>query len=78
VHFKNEKVDFIWNATVELIFVMKLKVTGVKLKDTITGEFGCLLLMEFSSMSVIFGAPPELSKEPNIFPPPPGKIRYHR
>lgn len=37
--FKNEKVDFIWNATVETIFGDDMKVTGVKLKDTITGEF---------------------------------------
>ena len=37
--FKNEKVDFIWNATVETIFGDDMKVTGIKLKDTITGEF---------------------------------------
>lgn len=37
--FKNEKVDFIWNATVETIFGDDMKVTGLKLKDTQTGEF---------------------------------------
>ncbi|WP_414839671.1 thioredoxin-disulfide reductase [Carnobacterium sp. TMP28] len=37
--FKNEKIDFIWNATVETIFGDDMKVTGVKLKDTLTGEF---------------------------------------
>lgn len=37
--FKNEKVDFIWNATVETIFGDDMKVTGIKLRDTITGEF---------------------------------------
>ena len=36
--FKNEKVDFIWNATVETIFGDDMKVTGLKLKDTQTGE----------------------------------------
>ncbi|MCA9764903.1 MAG: thioredoxin-disulfide reductase [Carnobacterium sp.] len=36
--FKNEKIDFIWNATVETIFGDDMKVTGVKLKDTLTGE----------------------------------------
>jgi thioredoxin reductase (NADPH) len=37
--FKNEKIDFIWNATVETIFGDDMKVTGIKLKDTLTGEF---------------------------------------
>lgn len=37
--FKNEKVDFIWNATAETIFGDDMKVTGLKLKDTKTGEF---------------------------------------
>ncbi|SEK86495.1 thioredoxin reductase (NADPH) [Carnobacterium iners] len=37
--FKNKKIDFIWNATVETIFGDDMKVTGVKLKDTLTGEF---------------------------------------
>ncbi|MGX7395120.1 MULTISPECIES: thioredoxin-disulfide reductase [Carnobacterium] len=36
--FKNEKVDFIWNAVVENIHGDDMKVTGVKIKDTVTGE----------------------------------------
>lgn len=36
--FKNEKVDFLWDSVVEEIYGDDMKVTGVKVKNTQTGE----------------------------------------
>lgn len=36
--FKNDKIDFIWNSTVEEIYGDEMKVQGVKIKNTKTGE----------------------------------------
>ncbi|WP_314208540.1 thioredoxin-disulfide reductase [Vagococcus salmoninarum] len=36
--FKNEKIDFIWNSTVEEILGNDMQVKGLRLKDTQTGE----------------------------------------
>lgn len=36
--FKNKKIDFIWNSTVEEIYGDDMKVQGVKVKNKLTGE----------------------------------------